>query len=650
MQRTSLRWAWLALVILAGCSTASGRLRVDMRTDHAPDEFDRVVVTVEGRAPLVFRPVAADDLLAGVVVGTFDELSESSTTLRAELLLGERAIARRTVVVQSQPDQVVTIVFSQRCAGVRCPTEDAPEATECIDGVCADPRCTPENPATCPGGCEDDEQCSHIASRCGSGRCIEGACFVEPDPERCDEGERCDVELGCIEPEPEPEPAHLGFSPANGSFFGRRDPRPILRWDIGDAVHYDVELEPDCDLQTQTCARGRGDTFRTTDSFVADTTAPSDVDRPTRQYWRVRACAAEGECEPWTPFQYYTIGQVGDDFLGQRSRRQYLFFNELFAGMFGPAERTFLPDEPRFGTSSRIVGDVEGDGNAEVAVGVPGSGAGTVFVFHGPGNTAQLSSPQTILNPAGDPEGQFGAALAGDDINGDGFADLLVGASNQGSGTVYVYFGGRRLSETPDAEIRPSGSLAFGQHVARAGDLDGDGLADIAVRDQDRVWIIYGDREGEFSTHPLPFRTEGYGSQVHAVGDTNGDGQDDLLVADATRRPRAPGIAHLYFGEAGEREFGPPVREWERIDAVCGGDMNGDGLSDIVITSNAGFLVYLSRTGVGPPTLIDGRLGGPADSLNVCEIRDYDDDGIGDLRYRSDDRNRFFAGSESLFE
>lgn len=144
----------------------------------------------------------------------------------------------------------------------------------------------------------------------------------------------------------------------------------------------------------------------------------------------------------------------------------------------------------QFGSALAALGDVNGDGFADFAGGARknndgGAAAGAVFVYHGR-RGGPLPEPRVTLRgqAAG---GQFGAALAGvGDLNGDGYADLLVGAFNaggSGQGAVFLYLGGAKgLRENAGLVLHGRHPGAhFGQAVAGAGDLDGNGKPDFAV-------------------------------------------------------------------------------------------------------------------------------------------------------------------------
>jgi hypothetical protein len=144
----------------------------------------------------------------------------------------------------------------------------------------------------------------------------------------------------------------------------------------------------------------------------------------------------------------------------------------------------------RFGASVAGTGDVDGDGYADLVVGAPLAGpggrqnAGTASLFHG-GATGVVLRPARVLEGAVMLE-HLGASLAGaGDVNGDGFADLVVGAPNANpggrswAGTANVFLGGARgLAMTPTCILEGTSEFdQFGFSVARTENGPGDGLA-----------------------------------------------------------------------------------------------------------------------------------------------------------------------------
>jgi hypothetical protein len=128
-------------------------------------------------------------------------------------------------------------------------------------------------------------------------------------------------------------------------------------------------------------------------------------------------------------------------------------------------------------------GDLNGDGYDDIAVGFAGgtSGSGRVEVYFG-GATADSIGDLTLFPPLPDATFGWSTAIAGD-VNGDGYADLAVGSWwNDGavhSGRVYVYLGGPQFDAVVDDTLESAG--AFGMSLAGLGDVTGDGRADLAI-------------------------------------------------------------------------------------------------------------------------------------------------------------------------
>ena len=191
-----------------------------------------------------------------------------------------------------------------------------------------------------------------------------------------------------------------------------------------------------------------------------------------------------------------------------------------------PAGRTCRLGHPAVGCSfgyAVATADVDGDGHAEVIVGadtedVDVPDQGRVYVFDGIGVLRYtLDTPDPNRDCAIDTItvecNRFGVSVAGGDVNGDGYADIIVGANaeplsrggNGGQGRLYVFSGrdGSLLWRLDAPNPSSTREVLFGSIVA-AGDADGDGVADIAagalwesvgrVLDQGRVYLIHGER------------------------------------------------------------------------------------------------------------------------------------------------------------
>ncbi len=124
------------------------------------------------------------------------------------------------------------------------------------------------------------------------------------------------------------------------------------------------------------------------------------------------------------------------------------------------------------------VGDADGDGLADLLVGAPGAAAALLLAGPFTGDVAVDDVRFATLQADGG-DGA-GSALAAGDIDGDGLVDAILGAPDRGSGAALVFFG--PLGDaTPDAVLAATGAARAGEAVAAPGDLDGDGVGDLLI-------------------------------------------------------------------------------------------------------------------------------------------------------------------------
>ncbi len=257
------------------------------------------------------------------------------------------------------------------------------------------------------------------------------------------------------------------------------------------------------------------------------------------------------------------------------------------------------------------VGDLDGDGFAELAIAAPRADGitGAVYVAYGlPASFASGLNPDDLLpgfridgSAAGH---QLGTSCAGImDLDGDGYDDIAVGApgaGTAGNGRVVVYKGeegrwsGSQTSATADVIIdaSPTSTGGFGIAMQALGDHDGDGSDDFAIwatgsdggqAGRGAVFIASGGApsfSGAVTSADLPYTISGGADlgfcQVLASGDVNGDGLGDLLCGDqnseAASQLSAHAAARLFLGSTSV----PASRTWSNPDhALLAGD-DGD--------------------------------------------------------------------------
>jgi hypothetical protein len=220
-------------------------------------------------------------------------------------------------------------------------------------------------------------------------------------------------------------------------------------------------------------------------------------------------------------------------------------------------------------------GDIDGDGYGDVLIGAPHEdGAfvdeGGAYLFRGSPN-GTLTTHSWLWRPGQlDAAGGDRVAPAGD-VNGDGYADVLVGVSSwntpsqMNAGKVAVFHGGPNgLPLAPSYELfspAPAANQQFGSVIAPAGDVNGDGYDDVVVgvpsnsvvgmTDRGAAYVFNGGPAGLSS---VPARTwfggtsgGQFGFSVSGAGDVNGDSYADVIVG-APFQLAGNGAAHLFLG------------------------------------------------------------------------------------------------------
>ena len=363
-----------------------------------------------------------------------------------------------------------------------------------------------------------------------------------------------------------------------------------------------------------------------------------------------------------------------------------------------------------FGRSVANIGDRNGDGISDLAVGSDGNDTGgenrgALYVLYLnvgteepiPGSSVkQIAHLQNGGPSLGDAD-FFGRSVAHmGDLNGDGVDDLAVSADfddtgGSNAGAVYILFmktDGTASSSTKIANNTNGGpALAagdiFGRYVTNAGDRNGDGRADLAVgayqddtggANRGAVYILFMNADGTASSFekiasglnggPTLANGDEFGQSVLNVGDLNSDGVADLAVGagrDETGGPDRGAVYILFMNAdssvasfkkiASDTNGGPSLSNGDFFGRSIAdmGDLNSDGVSDLAVgayqddtgghSRGAAYILFMNADSSvasfkkiasdtnGGPALADGDEFGQL----VLNVGDLNSDGVADL-------------------
>ncbi|GAB2175797.1 M10 family metallopeptidase C-terminal domain-containing protein [Dongia sp. agr-C8] len=356
----------------------------------------------------------------------------------------------------------------------------------------------------------------------------------------------------------------------------------------------------------------------------------------------------------------FAIGAPGSDIKGANAGAAYVLFGsaqgvpaELDLGTLNASSGFRIlgaAGGDAAGYSVQAAGDVNGDGFADIVLGAAyadahGTDSGAAYVIFGKSGGFGATIDLSTLNgsdgfrlsgvASGDLAG--GSVQGAGDINGDGFADLIIGADGSdikgaSSGAAYVVFG-HGGAFTADFDLATvdgwNGFVLYGgkpgDHVgwsvSSAGDFNHDGMDDLLIGSLvDPTTNVFGasafvwyGHNGAFYPFNLDQTSSNYGFiiesangnetefftgfSVSGAGDVNGDGADDIIVSSPYAGANGTGAAYVIFngpgaygsylnglnGTNGFKISGIASGDQAGWDVSAAGDVNGDGYADVII-------------------------------------------------------------------
>ncbi|WP_138484875.1 FG-GAP-like repeat-containing protein [Dyadobacter bucti] len=363
---------------------------------------------------------------------------------------------------------------------------------------------------------------------------------------------------------------------------------------------------------------------------------------------------------------------------GQTNEGAVFIYHGSATGLGGNPALVLESNQPeaQFGTSVSTAGDVNKDGYSDIIAGAPmydkgEANEGAAFVYHG--SAAGINANNPVILESNQADAKFGRAVDGvGDVNGDGYSDVAVGAplydkGQSNEGAVFVYQGsalGINVNTALTLESNQA-EASFGQSVAGAGDVNGDGFSDLVTgailfdkgqNNEGAAFVFHGSAAGVNTNAAVVLENNqasaAHGWSVASAGDVNGDGYGDLVVGSYLydNGQVNEGAAFVYHGsQAGANPVAAVTLESNQAEArggisvACAGDVNGDGYSDILVgvwqfdqgEANEGAVMVHQGSATGiiktPVSTMEGNQAHAAMGWSVKSAGDVNGDGYSDI-------------------
>ncbi len=360
-----------------------------------------------------------------------------------------------------------------------------------------------------------------------------------------------------------------------------------------------------------------------------------------------------------------------------------------------------LANNVAFGSSIANIGNLNNVGVYDIAVGAPFNGTGAVYMLLM--NSGGLLSDtikidnNTVNGPVLLDDDQFGSSIANiGDLNGDGISDIAVGASGDGTGgssrgAIHLMFMSNDSVGAISHTIEISSATVngpvlldddqFGSSIANIGDLNGDGISDIAVGAigddtggslRGAIHVMLMNRNGTVSSTmtingatpngPTIGDYYGFGGSIAGVDDLNGDNIKDILVSSSVvstihllHMNRNGTVSSTIVASSDATLGNPDLDGSDRLGSslVDIGDLNGDGISDIIagasfdeimgsddgLDTGAIYVLYMNNSGIAfnytqiGNNTVNGLVLDRNDAFgySIADIGDLNGDGISDI-------------------